>query len=143
MPHKVCVCVYMFMCVYVHPVLSETNSTCMEALRWMELPPVPKASTSSFQVTSYTSTPATMAAHTHTHLHDHWCGWCLSYCVCVCACVAAGCWEKLLPSGPAPQTLSSTTVVSAKYNKLITFGGISNGVAQQSLYYLNLCESCH
>lgn len=49
-------------------------------------------------------------------------------------------WEKLVTTGHAPEALSSSTV-NAHNKKLVTFGGILKGLAQQSLHYLDLCES--
>ena len=53
--------------------------------------------------------------------------------------VGDGCWEKLVTTGSAPQTISST-VVSVQSKKLVSFGGIVNGVAQQTLHFLDLCK---
>ena len=48
-----------------------------------------------------------------------------------------GRWEKVVTKGNAPRTISST-LVNVQNKKLVGFGGIVSGVAQQSLHFLDL-----
>lgn len=49
-----------------------------------------------------------------------------------------GVWEQVQTSGLAPTAQSSSTVTFDK--KLLTFGGIVNGKAVNSLHLLDLCK---
>lgn len=50
--------------------------------------------------------------------------------------IASAVWERLETTGSAPSAQSSSAVLYDK--KLITLGGIINGVAQNCLHFLNL-----
>ena len=50
-------------------------------------------------------------------------------------------WERCDTSGPAPQALSLTTAVNG--HRLVTFGGVLNGEAQNKVHILDTSElSC-
>ena len=47
-------------------------------------------------------------------------------------------WERCDTSGPSPQALSLTTAVTG--HRLVTFGGVLNGEAQNKVHVLDTSE---
>ena len=82
-------------------------------------------SVSTTMYSTHTCTPQ-LFTHSHTHTHTH-------------HLTETDTWSKHTTSGPPPQTLSMSGIISD--DKLVTFGGVLSGKGCNSVNILDISES--